>query len=190
MTTKTQKGFSLGELLVVLAIFIIVVVAIFTFHLMIQRGYRQGESAAEITQNGRVILERITREIRQAREIVTELPDAPDSEVPPTAVSAIEFEDGHRSEFYYYIHYFKEDNEIKKEVKRYYFSSNPSDFLPWNATSSEEDLSSVIIEGPDVIGEYVSNLSFWGSSIINVFLRLEKDGKEVNFKTKIFGRNL
>jgi len=190
MEFQNQKGFSLCELLVVLAIFIIVVIAISSLHLMTQQAYQKGQDLAEVNQNGRVILERMTREIRQAKELVTELPDALDSEIPPQATDSCEFEDGHGPEPYHYIRYFKQDKEAKREVKRYYFASNPDEFLPWNATSSEEDLVATTTEGPETTGEYVLDLKFWGSPVINIFLTLEKNDKKIDLNTKIFGRNL
>ena len=89
MTKKCfQLGLTLTELLVTITIFILITVIIYSTHILSQQSYREGEKAAEITQNGRVVLERVTREIRQAKEIVTELPQIPDSpdNPPPTII--------------------------------------------------------------------------------------------------------
>ncbi len=180
-----MKGYTLAELLIALAIFALVVVAIFSFLLTAQRVSREGENIAEISENGRIILKKITRELRQTREIVTDLPATS-----AATTDTLEFEDGHRQEPYHYIHYFKEENEVKREVKRYYFPSNPQEFLPWTATSSEEDLSVAITEGPTVVGRYVSKLEFWGEPAVNILVSLEKEGKEADYQTKVFGRNL
>jgi len=185
-----MRGYTLNELLIVLAIFVIVIVAIFSFLLTAQRVSREGGDMAEINQSGRMIFKKITRELRQAREIVTELPAAVDSEIPINATDSIEFEDGQEEELYYYIRYFKEENEVKREVKRYYFPSNPGEFLPWDAISSEEELFATTIEGPIVIGGYVSDLKFWGEPVVNVLLSLKKGEKEADYQTKVFGRNL
>ena len=85
-------GFTLVELLTTVAIFFIIIGAIYTVHILSQRAYREGERAAEITQNGRVILERMVKEIRQAKAIAMEI-----SEERAGSTSTIIFQDGHLS---------------------------------------------------------------------------------------------
>ena len=180
-----KKGFTLTETTIVIAIFGLIIATVYLIFALNQRVYLAGEETAEITQNGRVILERMTREIRQAREIVTELSDD-ESE----ASSVIEFEDGHTATRYYYIRYYQEDGNVKREVKRYYFSSDLNTFLPWNAISPTETLEVDVVEEPVIIGEYVTNLKFWGSYTINIFITLTKSDQEIDLSTKVFGRNL
>lgn len=260
-----KSGFTLTETLIVIIIFVIVIVAVFSALTFSQQAYLEGENLAELTQNGRVVLERVTREIRQAREIATELPD-----IESSSSSEIEFHDGHISlvyatntpqavgtttltlssdsssttdfykdifleitsgwgnennkirkiisydgatkvatlnnpwedakpttasvykidSAYYYIHYFVSSTEILHEIKCYYFPSDPNTYLPWNATSTTETLTVRNLEEPREIGEFVENLKFWGSKVINISLTLKRYEKEINFKTKIFGRNL
>ena len=151
--------------------------------------YREGEVRAELLQNGRIILERMVREIRQANEIVTNLYDDE-----TTATSTIIFEDGHSTTAYHYIHYFmatssEESNLVKREIIGYYISGDPEQTLvPW--TPGAENLVTITLEGPYTIGEYVNNLKVWGIKVINVSMTLEKGNKSINFRTKIFGRNL
>jgi len=178
-------GFTLSEMLIVVTIFVLIILTVYSAYFLSQRGYQKGEQVAEITQNGRVILERISREIRQAKEIITELSDD-GSEIS----SIIEFEDGHITTRYYYICYYQEGSEVKRKVKRYYFPSDPSTFLSWDTTSPVETLTTITTEGPVIIGEYVTNLEFWGSRIISISLTLEKKNKSIELETKIFGRNL
>jgi prepilin-type N-terminal cleavage/methylation domain-containing protein len=160
-----MKGFTLNELLIALAVFTI--------------------NIAEVTQSGRLILKKISKELRQAREIVTDLPSTRG-----TATDTLEFEDGQKEEPYYYIHYFEEDGAVEREVKRYYFPSDPQQFLPWSATSSGEELAATTTEGPAAVGSYVFDLKFWEDGMVNIFIGLKKEGKEADFETKIFGRNL
>lgn len=187
MSKNSQHlGFTLTELLVAMVILVLIVGAIYSGYVLSQKAYREGEMAAEINQNGRVILERMVREIRQTKEIVTSL-----SATSTDATSTIEFEDGHIVERYHYIHYFKEDNNVKREVKRYYFSGDPATYVVWNATPppGEEKLATTTKEAK-IIGEYVTDLGFWGGSVINIFINLKKADKEIDLETKVFGRNL
>jgi len=179
-----KNGFVLTELLITITIFILILGVVYSGYLLSQRGYREGEKAAEITQNSRVILERIIREVRQAREIISDLEGAKEN-----AISSLEFEDGHIEGRYYYIKYFIENGDVKREVKRYYFPDDPETFVIWNAG---EGLEFTVTEESQIIGEFVKDLKFWTSEIgiIDVFITLEKLGKQIDFSTKISGRNL
>ena len=79
-----SSGFTLVEMIVVAAIFCILMAVVYSVYLFQQRAYRSGESSAEIIQNGRVVSERLTRELRQAKKIINTLP-----------AGEIKFQDGH-----------------------------------------------------------------------------------------------
>lgn len=85
-----NRGFTLTEMVVAITIFVLILVTVYSSYTLSHRAYREGERAAEITQNGRVILERVVREIRQAKAIAMEL-----SEERAGATSTIIFQDGH-----------------------------------------------------------------------------------------------
>lgn len=200
---KKSKGFTLTEVLVMIAIFLIVTVAIYSAHVLSQRAYRESEMMAEITQNGRVILERMTREVRQAKEIAFELPLTRTD-----ATTTIEFEDGHTpipspygqlNSDYYYIRYYlaADSHDVKRQYRVYCFDTCGTfpnvctSYHRWNATRETTPTSThpCVLE-EKIIGEYVSNLKFWGSRIINIFITLEKANKKIDLETKVFGRNL
>ncbi|MFH1353831.1 MAG: prepilin-type N-terminal cleavage/methylation domain-containing protein [bacterium] len=185
------SGFTLTELLITVSIFLLITGVVYSGFLLSQRAYIGGERSAEISQNGRVIVERITREIRQAKEIATELSEEePQDQVSPA--DGIIFEDGHIStSSYSYIHYFKENDFLKREIIAYYFSGNPGAYVPWNAIPPEgQTLETENLESPRTVGEYVTGLKFWGTKLISISFILEKNQKAVKLETKIFGRNL
>jgi prepilin-type N-terminal cleavage/methylation domain-containing protein len=181
----SKKGFTLTEMIVAITIFVLIVVAIFSVQTLTHRAYREGENIAEITQNGRVILERMVREIRQAKEIVTELADEE-----ANGTSTILFQDGNDLSTIRYIHYFKENREVKRQVIAYYFS--PGTYVSWDAKDENGNPPSVeTLEEPRTIGEYVDTLNFWaGPGVINISLSLKKNNKTLNLRTKVLGRNL
>lgn len=183
-----MKGFTLTEVLVSIVIFLLVMGAIYAGYSLSQRAYLAGEVSAELTQNSRVILERMTRELRQSREIVTDLPVSM-----ADAFNYIEFEDGHYPERYHYILYFQDGNEIKRELKSYYFSGDESVLVPWNAIPpSGEYLGEKIIEPARIIGEFAGDLKLWAPEIrkLNIFIRMDKNDKQIDLSTSVFGRNL
>ena len=181
-----QGGFTLTEMIIAITIFALIVVAVYSVYTLSHQAYREGERAAETIQNGRVVLERISREIRQAKEIVTELSDDEAG-----ATSTILFQDGHEISTIHYINYFKEGTNVKREVIAYYFSGDPATHVPWDATPppGQQKLATTTEEAR-IIGEYVAGLGFWGSPVINTSITLEKENKITNLKTQIFGRNL
>lgn len=183
-----KQGFSLVELLITISILVIVTSAIYSGYLLSQKAYRESEASAETTQNGRVIIERISREIRQAREIITDLP-ATSTE----ATSTIGFEDGHGTTTYRYIFYYQENNEAQRKVIGYYFSADPEQTLvPWDAVPPlGQTLEIKTLEEPVAVGEWVNNLGFWNSEgLVGLILQLEKNEKIIDLETKVFSRNL
>lgn len=200
---KFLTGFTLIEILITIAIFALVVTLVFNIYFLSQKFYLQGETKAELLQNGRIILERVTRDIRQSSELVTALPQIPDSPDNPPP-SEIEFQDGHTpspydylGSTYYYIRYglSTSTGEMRRQYRVYCFDdcATCANYFRWNDTQ--------LVEGEPVpthpcdledrvVGEYVLNAQFWGAGLINVSLALTKGNEQLDFKTEIFGRNL
>lgn len=190
---KSGGGFTLVEILITITVFVLISIAIFNILFFGQRFAGKGNIRAELLQNGRIILERMTREIRQAEEIVTELSD---DEI--GATTTIIFQDGHDISFIHYIHYFRDgiSGTIKREDLAYYFSisgdsASSSTYVSWNAEPPEDEtLETIILESPRTIGEYVANLELWGLEVINISMTLKNQDQTIGLRTKIFGRNL
>jgi len=216
LNVKIKNGFTLTELLVTTIIFVIVVGAIYSTQLLSQKAYQQGETTTELTQNGRVILERIVREIRQANEMVTPLPQVPDNPDNPPP-SEIEFEDGHTpspcqqlGSDHYYIRYYiytpanpQDPKELRRQYRVYCFDDCGvcNTFFRWNDTRIVDSIEEkthpcnlkkdcTLGEEENIVGEYLTDLKFWGSGLINISLTLTKDNKKINLSTQVFGRNL
>ena len=200
---KNRKSFTLLEVLIIIFISSLVFIAILEIHLAGQKLYSLGENRAEILQNGRIILERISRELRQAKEIVTPLPQVDNNpDFPPP--SEIEFQDGHTpspyqylgADYYYIKYYFSSST---REIKRQYLvyclddCSNCQNYYKWNERIQQEGqiLSphACILEDK-VIGEYVNNIKFWGKTLINIEIELSKFKENIELETSIFARNL
>lgn len=196
---QKKSGFTLIEVLITIAIFCLVVGLVFNLYDLSQRFYRASETKAELLQNGRIILERLARDIRQAEEMVTPLPQTPDS--PP---SEIEFQDGHTpspyaylGSDYYYIRYelATSTGEMYRQYRVYCFDDcgTCSSYFRWNDTQlvDGEPVSTHPCDLEDrVIGEYLTEVKFWGAAVINLVLELNKGNEQIELKTEIFGRNL
>ncbi|MFH0987300.1 MAG: prepilin-type N-terminal cleavage/methylation domain-containing protein [Patescibacteria group bacterium] len=93
---KKNRSFTLTETLVSITILVLIIGAISSLYVMNQKAFKEGERNSELNQNGRVVMERIVREIRQTDEIVTPLPDVPDNPASPPPAEIL-FHDGHLS---------------------------------------------------------------------------------------------
>jgi prepilin-type N-terminal cleavage/methylation domain-containing protein len=74
---RDQRGFTLGELLIVVAILGIMLAGLLAVQMQGQKTYLIGSHRVEAQQNGRIALEMMTRELRSATA-VTLIPSATD----------------------------------------------------------------------------------------------------------------
>ena len=189
---KNTKAFTLVEVMITLSIIVLVVSCVFGISVVSQKFYAKAENRAEILQNGRIVLERLSREIRQANIIVSQLP-----------LSEIEFEDGHTpSPFaylgsnYFYIRYFLDHatKEVRRQYKAYCFE--PCDvcasYVRWNdikiIDGAQVNPLTCVLEDR-VVGEFVESMSFWGSGLVNISLDLAKNNENIELGAQIAGRN-
>ena len=85
-----MKGFTLIEIIVSVAIFMMIATVITGSIIFLTDVYQRSEDMIELFQSGRVVLDGASREIRQAETITTPLPDSEEY-----SVSEITFKDGH-----------------------------------------------------------------------------------------------
>ena len=267
---KKNIGFSLAEVIVVLFIAILILVVIYGVYVYGQRIYRSGENSTEITQNSRLIFERLTREIRQATEIVTNLPA---DEASASGIGEIEFADGHLKSIsevdfaqgslapnqitlaatasnsddfynemfiriiegtgtgqfrkiidyatttvkiatidhdwitqpdassrykigseYYYIRYYLDGQSLKREIKSYYFGSDPNieTYVRWNVVDAGGNPANSLVFEDELTGEYIDELKIWSPSLGFIVLsgKFKKDQQKFNLFSQVTIRNL
>lgn len=179
------EGFSLIEVLVSVAVGVVILFIVYTSFITGQRVYRQGVLNSELSQNGRISLDRISREIRQTEQVVTVLsPDPPDP-----ATTEITFEDGH-TDTIQYIHYYLSGTDLRREQGHYYFASDPNAWVDYNAKDGDGNPALYIMDADQVVAQNISRINFYGENNIGIELSVEKDGKRIDFRTKNTGRNL
>jgi len=256
-----QKGITLVEIIIAVAISSLVILIVYSMFLTGKEAYQKGEANAEVLQNGRVSLERMTREIRQAQDVVTDLTSPADQ---------IEFHDGHLTfateedlvqgagastitfnatasaqddyyenmfvrlykggyeEFkkiidydgstkiatvdsdwaiipdgtynykidsaYYYIRYYLDGNNLRRQIKAYRFISGPSEdlnaFVPQGVVDEDGDDPDLLELENRVIAEYITNIEILGDDLISIALEIQKNQKILDLSTKVWGRNL
>ena len=154
-----------------------------------QQIYNTIDDRAEITQNGRVIIDRMIREIRQAQKLITELPA--DTSNPDLLPHEIIFQDGHNLSTIKYIRYYLDGSNIKRQVIVYYFPSAPELYVYWDATDYDPPhIPPVSTTTEDkIVGEYVDDIEFWGNKLINLNIYLSKNNESEIVNTSVYGRN-
>ncbi|OGY44679.1 MAG: hypothetical protein A3B89_04320 [Candidatus Buchananbacteria bacterium RIFCSPHIGHO2_02_FULL_40_13] len=183
-----NSGFTLVEVIIAINISVILFLIISLAYYTSQNTYKKTDRRAEITQNSRVILDRIIRELRQAQSVTTPLPA--DNSNPATLPSEIEFEDGHDISTITYIRYYLSGTNIKREVARYYFTEAPTAYVHYYDTNQYGDSPVKDSVEDEIIGEYATDLEFWGNNLININLYLIKNSETITISTSIYGRNL
>ncbi|MFA6393379.1 MAG: hypothetical protein WCW25_00685 [Patescibacteria group bacterium] len=183
------KGFTTMEILVAIFLFSFLMVMTGESYLLAQRAYKKGASEGELTQNARVSVDRITREIRQSESIVTVLPPTADDPLNPP-VSEFIIRDGHTPDVITYIRYYLQDNSLKRHHYSYYFEDSREIYVPPETT--DEFGNSPLMEtfSDEIIGEYFESLRFYGSGgLVNINPRLLKNGRSLDVTISVYSRN-
>lgn len=185
-----KRGFTLIELLLVLAVGVIIIEAAYTIYIFEQKHYQKRADLAELSQNARIGLDRIAREIRQTTSVISSLPL--DESFP--GANEIIFEDGH-TPVIQYIRYYLDGINLMRQQFHYYLESDFSDCL-----ASQNDPTKWVIFGTssalpcqdslEVIAENISKLEFYGTNVITIYLTTSKKEQKVDLKAGVFARNL
>ena len=186
--TIQNQGFTLFEALIAITVGITLFALLLSIYVLSIQSLTTGQDRSEITQDSRITIERITRDIRQSRDIATILPeDNSDPENP--ALSEIQMQDGHTSVLQY-ITYYVSGTDLKRKIIQYSFASDPSVLVPFDA---EDDFSNPAIANTisdNVVGKYINSILFYGNNPITIELTLQKGTIIHETRSIIYGRNL
>jgi len=184
-----SQGFTLIEIIISLSLFVILMLLVNTMYDLSQTTYNKNSDTAELTQNVRVTLDRLSRELRQSEIIVTALPPTnTDANNPPA--SQIFFQDGHDTSQITYILYQLNGTYLERTQKAYYFSSAPSSYVTYNSLDQNNNPPQELIISNQVVGEYFKQLQFWGSSgLVNISIQLLKNKNSFNLNASVYSRN-
>ncbi|HLC38950.1 MAG TPA: prepilin-type N-terminal cleavage/methylation domain-containing protein [Patescibacteria group bacterium] len=175
-----QAGFSLMELLVAITVSLLILGSIYTVYAVSQKSYKTGSAQTDLTQNARIGLERISRELRETEEIATVLTATKDN---PLVAHEISFRDSNFEKIRY-IKYYLSGTDLKRQIYHYYVDSaevwvsyDTSDAV----LSSDEDT---------IISSNITGLTLYGTSIITIDLTATQGSQTINLQTEIKPRNL
>lgn len=184
-----QSGFTLLEIIVSLAIFIVVIILTSSIFLLSQKSYNKSSNLAELTQNNRVYLDRLSRELRQSVNIITALPPTDSDPLYPPSEQII-FQDGHDSSRITYIRYYLNGPDLMREHKAYFFTTDSATYVTINSIDAGGQPPNYEIKENRIIGEYFDKINFWGADgLVNIYIKLKKNADIFELKTSAFSRN-
>lgn len=179
-------GFTLVEVLASITVFSLVLTIVMSLYTVTQRQYQMSSAQNELWQNVRVVLDRVTREVRQAETLATALPATPEE-----AVSTLMFQDGHDTEDIRYIRYRIDGASVWRDAVVYSFAAAPSEYVPWDARDEFDTAPTETVLDEQLVGEHFTALRIWGeNNLIHIEATLEKNGQTAQVVTAVYGRNL
>ncbi|MBI5766008.1 hypothetical protein HZA71_02150 [Candidatus Falkowbacteria bacterium] len=183
-----RKGFTLLELLISICGGVIILFGVLNLFSAARVAISASGGRSELTQNGRIALERLARDIRQAETLVTNLPETDsDPQNPPT--SEIEFQDGHDAEVLTYIRYYLTGQTLYRETLFYSFPAEPTVHVIFNSRNEFNELPMRNTIEQAIVAEHAAEIKFFGDSLINIKITLSNNSETITMPTTIFGRN-
>lgn len=180
-----NSGFSLLEIIVALSLFTIAIIMVTSMYTISSRSYNKASAKAELAQNGRVALNRMNRELRQSRDIVTDL-----SSEKSNAKSEIMFQNGHDAEETTYIEYYLDGEELWRSGTAYYFSSEEDIYVKYNTRNENDELPEKKILSDNLVGEHFNDLEFWANDeLVHIYYDLELRNDKLEMGTSVYSRN-
>jgi len=182
---RIGAGFTLIEVLISVTVGVMILIIVYASFIAGQKLYHRGILNAELSQNGRIALDRMSRELRQTGQLTTVLSPTP-LDPPQTEIA---FEDGHIDTIQY-IRYYLSGTDLKRDQGHYYFPSDPSSWVYYNAVDGGGNPAQYTIDSQQTIAQNISYINFYGEKTISIDLTLEKESRQIQFRTKNTGRNL
>jgi prepilin-type N-terminal cleavage/methylation domain-containing protein len=186
MNFKNNKaGFTLLETIVALSLFTMVTLMATSMYILSSRANSQASAKAEMSQNVRVTLNRMNREIRQSPEVITDLGLDQSG-----ASSEIIFQNGHDRQEIGYIRYYLENTDLKRSEIVYYFPSEENEYVKYNTRNRNDDFPEEKALEDRLVGEYFKDLEFWrDGEAIKTELTLGLSGHELHAGGSVYNRN-
>jgi len=185
---KNTKGFTLFEVLISITIGVTLLILLLSIYSLSMKSLSSGQKKAELTQDSRIVMERITRDIRETRHIATTLPQEKDDPQNPPP-SEIEIQDGHIGTLQY-IKYYLSDTNLRRQIIQYYFETEPEILVPYDAEDDFGNAPEVNIISDNLVGKFIENINYFGSNPIHIEITLKIGEITHTTRSDIYGRNL
>lgn len=198
-----KKGFTLVEMLTVIFLATLIIIGAYSVYLISYKAYQRNSASSGLTQNARIALERMTRDIRQAVEILTALPEDPSAGIPS---SELKFQDGHN--FWpagmpspspspstpvgkiQYIRYYLSGTDLHRQTTHYAFASSPDEWVLYSTLNQGGASPTEYTDLDQVKAENITSLKFWGEATITIDIESSNGTSTYPFRTEVLGRNV
>jgi hypothetical protein len=167
------------------SILVVITVSVFS---LVRKSMVLDQGKADISQNARITVDRLSRELRQTPQVVTVLPQ--DSlDVTVSQPGEIEFEDGHANDLTY-RRYYRSGTTLQLQVKEYYFAASPTTRVRWNELDGTGNTPLSAVLSTQDIAEFVSSLKFYGSEVTQMEITTTDGGvQSFVLQASVQGRN-
>jgi len=181
---NNHLGMNIIEVVLVLALSLMIFIIVWNIYNITQKSYKNSTDREELVQNARIIMDRISREIRQTDDITTTLPIINDH-----SIHEIKFHNSHNDAQIEYIRYYLDSNELHREISHYYFSSAPETYVTWDMTEGGLP-PQMHTDSDQLVGEFISQLDFSGSNgLVDIALILTNNNKQISLTYQVLSRN-
>lgn len=187
--STSKPGYTLIELLIAMLVSSILIGITTSTFTLFRKSITQDQTQVDLTQNARISEERIARELRQTREVITVLPTS-SADTTVTEPHLIEFENGHAevgdSDYLYYYKYYLSGTTLELDTKKYTVSPSTT-AVKWNTAGATATVLSTV-----TVAESVSDISFYAPTTSSTqFTVTTSDGanKTYALRTTILKRN-
>ena len=178
----SNKGFTLIEIIASIAVLIVLVMLIGDIFISSNNLQAEKTNLAELIQNSRVALDRISREARQAAALVTDISST-------TPSNEIEFQDGHDLSEISYIKYSLSGTNLIRDKIFYYFPADTSTYVYEGSVDSFGN-PPTSTSTAQVVGEYFDSIDLINNNgLLNIELNLSKASTDFNIVTDVYIRN-
>lgn len=188
--SRNRPAFTLVELMVALLISAILISVTASIYVLIRKSIASDQNNADISQNARIAVDKIARDLRQAREVVTVLPSSP-TDITTAQPGQILFEDGHPATtdstyLTYRNYYVTAAGVLNLDVDYYYVSPDTTTRVHWTTPSATLAVISTV-----AIAEHVGTLSFYNNAgaIMMVIKTTDSNSQNYTLQTTIVKRN-
>lgn len=180
---KYSAGFTLSELLVAISITLLLLGGIYTAYKISHDSFNFGSTKIDLTQNAKIGLERISRELRETNRITTVLPPTREDPSNPPA-HEITFQDANSTKIQY-VNYYLSDTNLNRRLYHYYLSGNPDSWVAYDAFNAQ-----ISLDEEQTLSNNITNIEFFGLSVVTINLTAQQGSETINLTSQIKPRNI
>ena len=185
---RRRNGFTLIELLVAMIVSGILISITTATYTLFRTSMNLDQSRAQLDQNGRLVLDRLSRELRQTQDVVTTFPASP-SDNSIAQPGEIEFEDGNANDLTYRRYYIV-SGVLKLDIKQYTFSYDPNTRVLWDAIGTSGESPNPTVLSTQDVADSVQSVAFYGDSLLQMIVTtIDSYGQTYTVRTTVLGRN-